>query len=60
MKKEFKSLDKVGLQKVLKEKEGEILGLNFKLVNNGLQNYRIIRKTKKDIARVKTALREME
>ncbi|MBT3261900.1 50S ribosomal protein L29 [bacterium] len=60
MKKEFKSLDKVGLQKVLKEKEEEILGLNFKLVNNGLQNYRIIRKTKKDIARVKTALREME
>ena len=60
MKKEFKSLDKVGLQKVLKEKEEEILGLSFKLVNNGLQNYRIIRKTKKDIARVKTALREME
>ena len=48
------------LEKELGELKSELFKLRFGLATNGLDNPMKIKETKKDIARIKTILRERE
>ena len=48
------------LQKELGELKSELFKLRFSLATNGLDNPMKIKEVKKDIARIKTVLRERE
>ncbi|MCD6448970.1 MAG: 50S ribosomal protein L29 [Thermotogaceae bacterium] len=48
------------LQKLLEEKKRQLMELRFQLSMGQLDNYASIKQTKRDIARIKTILRERE
>jgi len=48
------------LQKLLEEKKRQLMELRFQLSMGQLENYASIKQTKRDIARIKTILRERE
>jgi large subunit ribosomal protein L29 len=48
------------LQKKLIDTKQELFNLRFRLTTGHLENPRIIRELKKDIARIKTIMREMQ
>ena len=58
--KELKELTEDELQEKLKEMSQELFNLRFQRSTGELGNTAMIPKTKKDIARVKTVLRERE
>lgn len=57
---DMKKLTSSELEKELVELKSELFKLRFQLATNGLDNPMKIRSVKKDIARVKTILREKE
>ena len=57
---EYKKMTSSDLEKELVELKSELFKLRFQLATNGLDNPMKIRNTKKDIARIKTILREKE
>ena len=57
---EYKKMTSSDLEKELVELKSELFKLRFQLATNGLENPMKIRNTKKDIARIKTILREKE
>ena len=57
---EYKKMTSSDLEKELVELKSELFKLRFSLATNGLDNPMKIRNTKKDIARIKTVLREKE
>ena len=57
---EYKKMTSPDLEKELGELKSELFKLRFQLATNGLDNPMKIRNTKKDIARIKTVLREKE
>ena len=57
---EYKKMTSSDLEKELVELKSELFKLRFQLATNGLDNPMKIKSTKKDIARVKTILREKE
>jgi large subunit ribosomal protein L29 len=58
--KEIKELSAVELDDKLKQLKAELFNLRFQLAINQLDNPMRISVVKKDIARVKTVMREME
>ena len=62
MKKNVKLVEKSSpeLEKELSELKSELFKLRFQLATNGLENPMKIKTTKRDIARIKTILREKE
>ena len=56
----IKEMSSPELEKELVELKNELFKLRFQLATNGLDNPMKIRNTKKDIARIKTVLREKE
>ncbi len=48
------------LERLLEEKKKQLMDLRFQLSMGQLNNYSQIKQTKKDIARIKTILRERE
>ena len=48
------------LEKEVEELKKELLNLRFSLATNGLENPMRIKEVKKDIARIKTVLRQRE
>ena len=58
--KDFKELNLVELQDKLKKLKEELFNLRFQLAINQLENPMRITAVKKDIARVKTIIRENE
>ncbi len=57
---EYKKMTSSDLEKELVELKSELFKLRFQLATNGLDNPMKIKNTKKDIARIKTVLREKE
>ena len=57
---EYMKMTSSDLEKELVELKSELFKLRFQLATNGLENPMKIRNTKKDIARIKTILREKE
>ena len=57
---QYKKMTSSDLEKELVELKSELFKLRFQLATNGLDNPMKIRNTKKDIARIKTVLREKE
>ena len=57
---EIRNLSNEELQKKLSEFKSELFNLRFQLAINQLQNPMRIRAVKKDIARIKTIIRERE
>ena len=57
---EYKKMTSSDLEKELVELKSELFKLRFQLATNGLDNPMKNRNTKKDIARIKTVLREKE
>ncbi len=58
--KEIRALGTGELTKQLEEVHKELFDLRFRLATKQLVNHRQIRKVKKDIARLKTIIRERE
>lgn len=58
--KEIREKSSSDLEKELVELKSELFKLRFQLATNGLDNPMKIRDTKKDIAKIKTVLRERE
>ena len=56
----IKEMSSPDLEKELGELKSELFKLRFGLATNGLDNPMKIKETKKDIARIKTILRERE
>ena len=56
----IKEMSSPELEKELVELKNELFKLRFSLATNGLDNPMKIREVKKDIARIKTVLRERE
>lgn len=56
----YSKMSKEDLQKELKELKQELFKLRFGLAMNGLDNPNKIKETKKNIARVNTALTKLE
>ena len=56
----YKEMTSSDLEKELVELKSELFKLRFQLATNGLDNPMKIKSTKKDIARIKTILREKE
>ena len=56
----IKEMSSPELEKELSELKSELFKLRFSLATNGLDNPLKVREVKKDIARVKTILRERE
>ena len=48
------------LERLLEEKKKQLMDLRFQLAMGQLTNYALIKQTKRDIARIKTILRERE
>ncbi|HEX77303.1 MAG TPA: 50S ribosomal protein L29 [Dehalococcoidia bacterium] len=57
---EIRALSSEELRKQLAESQRELLNLRFRMATRQLVNFREIRKVRKDIARIKTILRERE
>ena len=57
---EIRELNMVELQDKLKELKDELFNLRFQLAINQLDNTARLKAVKKDIARIKTTLREAE
>ncbi len=57
---EIRELNMVELEDKLKELKDELFNLRFQLAVNQLDNPTRIKAVKKDIARVKTVMRELE
>ena len=57
---EIRDLSTVELNEKLKDLKGELLNLRFQLAVNQLDNPMRLKAVKKDIARIKTVLREQE
>ena len=58
--KEIREKSSSDLEKELVELKSELFKLRFQLATNGLDNPMKIKNTKKDIAKIKTILRERE
>jgi len=58
--KQFQGKSKTDLEKTLVQLVERMNELKFKLASNQLAGVREVRKTKKEIARVKTALKQLE
>ena len=58
--KEIREKSSSDLEKELVELKSELFKLRFQLATNGLENPMKIKNTKKDIAKIKTILRERE
>ena len=56
----IKEMSSPELEKELAELKNELFKLRFSLATNGLDNPMKIREVRKDIARIKTVLRERE
>ena len=56
----IKEMSSPELEKELAELKNELFKLRFSLATNGLDNPMKIKEVKKDIARIKTVLRERE
>ena len=56
----IKEMSSPELEKEIGELKQELFKLRFKLATNGLDNPMRIREVKKDIARIKTVLRQRE
>ena len=56
----IKEMSSPDLEKELVELKNELFKLRFSLATNGLDNPMKIKEVKKDIARIKTVLRERE
>ena len=57
---EIRKMTSSDLEKELVELKSELFKLRFQLATNGLENPMKIKNTKKDIAKIKTILRERE
>ena len=57
---EIRKMTSSDLEKELVEKKSELFKLRFQLATNGLDNPMKIKNTKRDIARIKTVLKERE
>ena len=57
---EIRKMSSPDLEKELGELKNELFKLRFSLATNGLDNPMEIKEVKKDIARIKTVLRERE
>lgn len=57
---EIRDLSAIELNEKLKELKGELFNLRFQLAVNQLDNPMRLKAVKKDIARIKTVLREQE
>ena len=57
---EIRKMSSSDLEKELIELKSELFKLRFQLATNGLDNPMKIKNTKKDIAKIKTILRERE
>ena len=57
---EIRKMASSDLEKELVELKSELFKLRFQLATNGLDNPMKIKNTKKDIARIKTILKERE
>lgn len=57
---EIRNLSNEDMEKKLKELKSELFNLRFQLAINQLQNPMRIKAVKKDIARIKTIIREKE
>ena len=57
---EIRKMSSSDLEKELVELTSELFKLRFQLATNGLDNPMKIKSTKKDIAKIKTILRERE
>ena len=57
---EIRKMTSSDLEKELVELKSELFKLRFQLATNGLDNPMKIKNTKKDIAKIKTILRERE
>ena len=57
---EIRKMSSSDLEKELVELKSELFKLRFQLATNGLDNPMKIKNTKKDIAKIKTILRERE
>ncbi len=57
---EIRGMNSTELTKRLDDSYRELFNLRFRLATRQLANYREISKVKKDIARIKTVLRERE
>ena len=56
----LKDMSSPELEKELSELKSELFKLRFSLATNGLENTLKVREVKKDIARIKTILRQRE
>ena len=57
---EIRNMTSSDLEKELVELKSELFKLRFQLATNGLENPMKIKNTKKDIAKIKTILKERE
>ena len=57
---EIRKMTSSDLEKELVELKSELFKLRFQLATNGLENPMKIKNTKKDIAKIKTILKERE
>ena len=57
---EFRALDIQGLQKQLEDAHQELFNLRFRLSTKQLVNHREVRRVKRNIARIKTLIKEKE
>ena len=57
---EYRKMTSSDLEKELGELKSELFKLRFQLALNGLENPMKIKTTKRDIAKIKTVLREKE
>ena len=57
---EIRKMTSSDLEKELVELKSELFKLRFQLATNGLENPMKIKNTKRDIARIKTILKERE
>lgn len=57
---EIRALSDSDLSEQLEEAQRELFNLRFRLATKQLVNHREVRKAKKNIARIKTVLRERE
>ena len=58
--KELKSLNQADLKKQLEESHEELFNLRFRLETKQLVNHREVVRVRKNIARIKTVMREKE
>ncbi len=57
---EIRNLDIQGLQKQLEDAHQELFNLRFRLSTKQLVNHRELRRVKRNIARIKTLIKEKE